>query len=151
MSETVAVAPGALGLSATAERSFAEKLDHLFRTVHPRGRRPFSFEVVAAAITRSGDEPISANYIWMLRKGLRDNPSKHHIEALAGFFGVPPTYFFDEEIARRVDAQLALVVAMRDAGVETIGLRAAGLTPESRQAIAHMADVATGAVARMWP
>ena len=151
MSETVAVAPGALGLSATAERSFAEQLDHLFRTVHPRGRRPFSFEVVAAAIARSGDEPISANYIWMLRKGLRDNPSKHHIEALAGFFGVPPTYFFDEEIARRVDAQLALLVAMRDAGVETIGLRAAGLTPESRQAIAHMAAVATGAVARMWP
>jgi hypothetical protein len=44
-----------------------------------------------------GCEPTDpATYLRQLRKGLRDNPTKRHLEALADFFGVAPIYFFDD-------------------------------------------------------
>lgn len=131
-------------------RSFAEKLEHLFATVHPRGRRPYTLDEVAAGIAQSGDEPISANYIWMLRKGARANPTIKTVQALAHFFGVPPAYFVGEDdLADRVDSQLELLAKMRDAGVASLGLRSAELTPESTAAIAKMIDVASEAMAKM--
>lgn len=131
-------------------RTLAEKLEHLFATVHPRGRKPYTLDEVAAGIAGSGDEPISANYIWMLRKGQRDNPTIKTVEALAHFFGVPPAYFLgDDDLALRVDSQLELLAKMRDAGVASLGLRSSELTPESRAAIAKMIDVASEAMAKM--
>ena len=118
-------------------RTLAEKLDHLFRTVHPRDRGEYSFEEVAEAIRQRGGPTISATYLWQLRKGLRDNPTKKHLEALSEFFGVPVSDFFDDEAAARIDAQLDLLAALRDAQVQHIALRAAGLSPESMHAIAE--------------
>lgn len=132
----------------SGERTFADKLEHLFATVHPRGRRPYSLDEVAAGIAARG-EAISANYIWMLRRGLRDNPTKRHIEALAGFFGVPPAYFFDDAVATNVDSQLELLTKMRDAGVQSLSLRSGELTPEGREAVARMIDVASEAMGKM--
>ncbi|GAB3897852.1 helix-turn-helix domain-containing protein [Kibdelosporangium lantanae] len=120
--------------------SLAAKVDRLFRTVHPRTGREYSFEEVAEAIRESGGPTISATYLWQLRKGLRDNPTKRHLEALAKFFGVPPAYFFDDEAAERIDAELALVAALRDASVRQIALRTAGLSPKSLGAITDMVD-----------
>lgn len=121
-------------------RTLAEKLDHLFRTVHSGSRGEFSFDEVARAVQARGGPTISATYLWQLRKGLRDNPTKKHLEALADFFGVPPAYFFDDAAAARIDAELDLLAAMRDASVKRIALRAAGLSPESLGAIAEMIE-----------
>jgi transcriptional regulator with XRE-family HTH domain len=123
-----------------AEEDLAAKLDRLFRTVVPRGGGEFSFEEVAEAIRAKGGPTISATYIWQLRKGVRDNPTKRHLEALAGFFGVPPAYFFDSAAAARIDAELALLTALRDAPVRQIALRANGLSAKSLTAIAEMVD-----------
>lgn len=123
-----------------SSRSLAERLEHLFRTVHPRGRGEYSSEEVANAIAAQGGPTISATYIWMLRKGTRDNPTKKHIEALSEFFGVPPAYFFDDESAARIEAELATVAALRDAAVHRVALRAAGLSNESLAALAEMID-----------
>jgi transcriptional regulator with XRE-family HTH domain len=123
-----------------AGRSLAEKLDHLFRTVHPRNRGEYTFEEVAAALRAEGGPTISATYVWQLRKGIRDNPTKRHLEALAQFFGVPPAYFFDDTAAERIDAELALLNAMRDASVRQIALRASGLSPKSLNAITEMVE-----------
>jgi transcriptional regulator with XRE-family HTH domain len=120
--------------------SLAEKLNHLFSTVHPHGRPEHSSEEVAEAIGKRGGPTISATYIWQLRKGLRDNPTKKHLEALADFFGVPPAYFFDNEAAVRIDAELELLSALRDAPVRQVALRASGLSPQSLKAIAEMID-----------
>lgn len=111
-------------------RTLAQKVDRLFQTLHPRDRGEFTFEEVAEAIRARGGPTISATYLWQLRRGLRDNPTKKHLEALAGFFGVPPAYFFDEADARRIDAELDLIAAMRDAGVRNLALRASLLTPD---------------------
>jgi transcriptional regulator with XRE-family HTH domain len=75
-----------------------------------------------------------------LRKGVRDNPTKRHLEALADFFGVAPAYFFDDAAARRIDAELALLTAMRDTSVRQIALRASGLSPKSLDAIIEMVE-----------
>src|SRR2546423_11599508 len=98
----------------SAATTLAEKLEHLFAAVHPAGRGPYSNDEVAAAIQEQGGPTISGTYIWLLRKGQRDNPTKKHLEALAGFFGVPVSYFFDDEITSQLAAQLNLLAALRD-------------------------------------
>ncbi len=122
------------------EGTLAEKLDRLFRTVHPRGRGEYSNEEVVEGIRQRGGPAISHTYLWQLRKGLRTNPSINVIEALASFFGAPPSYFFDTAAAARIDAQLELLEAMRDAGVRHLALRASDLSPESLQAITDMVE-----------
>jgi len=120
--------------------SLAERLAHLFEVMHPASRGPFSFKEVSDAIQEAGGPTISATYLWQLRKGIRDNPTKSHLEALAQFFGVPVSYFFDDEHARRIDEQLDLVAAMRDNGVRQVALRSAGLSVASLAAIQSMID-----------
>jgi transcriptional regulator with XRE-family HTH domain len=124
----------------SVDRSLAQKLDRLFTSTRPAGRGELTFEEVANSIRASGGPSISATYLWQLRKGIRDNPTKKHIEALATFFGVAPAYFFDDDVAERVDAQLDLLVAMRDASVRQVALRAHGLSPESLGPIADVID-----------
>jgi transcriptional regulator with XRE-family HTH domain len=112
-------------------RTLAERLEHLFQTVHEAGRREYTNEEVSAAIARDQGERISASYLWYLRTGQRDNPTFRHLNALATFFGVPAAYFFDDAKSEQVEAELALLAAMRDAGVRDVALRAAGLSSES--------------------
>jgi len=120
----------------TAARTLAEKLDQLFRTVRQPGRGEYSFEEASASIRERGGPTISASYIWQLRKGARDNPTKKHLEALADFFGVPPSYFFDEEATVQIEKQLDLLAALRDASVRQMALRASGLSEESISTVA---------------
>jgi transcriptional regulator with XRE-family HTH domain len=121
-------------------RTLADKVNHLFQTVHPAGRGPYSNDEVATAIQDRGGPSISATYIWLLRKGERDNPTLKHLEALAEFFGVPPAYFFDDSATARIDAELEMLSAMRDAGVSALALRMAGLSERSLQPIAEVIE-----------
>ncbi len=123
-----------------ASATFAEKLDRLFRTVRPQGREEFTPDEVSSAIAKRGGPTISSTYIYMLRRGQRDNPTKKHLEALADFFGVPPAYFFDDETAARVNAELDVLVALRDASVRDIALRATGLSSRSLATIREVVE-----------
>jgi transcriptional regulator with XRE-family HTH domain len=124
------------GSETPAGRTLAEKLDYLFRTVHGAAR--YTNEEVAAAIARDQGVSISASYLWYLRTGQRDNPTLKHLTALAKFFGVPTAYFFDDEITGQVEAELALLAAMKDARVRDVALRADGLSAESLDTIRDM-------------
>ncbi|MBE1470558.1 hypothetical protein [Kibdelosporangium phytohabitans] len=64
-------------------------------------------------------------------RGQRDNPTLKHLTALATFFGVPPAYFLDEKVRDEVEGALALINALKDAGIRDVALRAAGLPAES--------------------
>jgi transcriptional regulator with XRE-family HTH domain len=118
----------------------ATKLDHLFGVVRSPGGDEYTFDEVADAIRAQGGPTISSTYLWQLRKGVRDNPTKRHLEALATFFGVPVAYFFDDAQAERINAELALLSALRDAPVRHIALRARGLSTKSLEAIGDMVD-----------
>ena len=120
-------------------RSLADKLDHLFATVHP-AKGEYTHQQVAEAIEAAGGPTISATYLWQLRNGKRDNPTMRHLEALSAFFGVPPTYFFDDDATARIDAELELLASMRDASVRHLALRASGLSKDSLGALADMVD-----------
>jgi transcriptional regulator with XRE-family HTH domain len=120
-------------------KTLAEKLNHLFTVVHPPGRE-YTHEQVATAIEESGGPTISATYLWQLRTGKRDNPTMRHLEALSGFFGVPPSYFFDEDTAARVDDQLELLVALRDDHVRQVAVLANGLSAETLKTITTMLE-----------
>ncbi|MER5183280.1 helix-turn-helix domain-containing protein [Streptomyces sp. NPDC002896] len=120
--------------------TLADRLDRLFTTVHPKGRGPYSYEEVASGIRRQGGPTISASYIWQLRTGAKDNPTKRHLEALSGFFGVKPAYFFDDEESEKIAAELDALAAMRDAGVRSVALRASGLSDKSLKIISEFIE-----------
>ncbi len=122
--------------------SLAHKLNRLFATIHPAGRGEYSPEEVAKAISGKGEGSISPAYIYMLRKGQRDNPTKRHLELLAEFFGVTPAYFFDDEAAERIDQQLELLAVFRDGDIRRLAARASGLSPKSLGGILRMIDAA---------
>src|SRR5512133_194886 len=108
-------------------RTLADKLNHLFRTVRPRGGKEYSNNEVATAIGVSG------TYIGQLKSGVRTNPTKSTIEGIAEFFGVDPAYFFDDSVADQIDANLELLVRLRDAGVTRAAARLVGLSPDMRE------------------
>lgn len=120
--------------------TLAGKLDYLFRQVHPRGRGEFSYREVAAGIERAGGPTVSASYLMYLRKGERTNPSLQHLEALAAFFGVPAAYFLDDTTAADVVRQLDLLGVLRDAGVQSVALRMAELSPDGIAAVTRMVE-----------
>ena len=130
-------------MTDTADQSsLAWKLNRLFHTIHPAGRDEFSVEEVARTISDRGGDTISPAYIYMLRKGQRDNPTKRHLELLASFFGVSPAYFLDETEAERIEQQLDLLAAFRDGDVRRLAARARGLSPASLTGLLQMVDAA---------
>ncbi|GGK82191.1 XRE family transcriptional regulator [Sphaerisporangium melleum] len=120
----------------------ARRLEHLFQTVHPKGGKPYTNVEVAEAINAAaGEKVISQAYVWQLRKGIKDNPTKRHLAALAAFFGVSVLYFFDDEDADNPTAPATkLDLALKDDAVKDVALRAAGLSDETLKTIQDMID-----------
>lgn len=127
--------------SQPQESSLARKIDRLFEVVRRANREPFSNEEVARACRDASGESFSTTYLWQLRTGRRDNPTKRHLEALAGFFQVPAAYFFDDGQAIEIAEQLELLGALRDAGVRSVALRAVALSPESLDTVSDLIDI----------
>jgi transcriptional regulator with XRE-family HTH domain len=80
----------------------------------------------------------------MLRRGERTNPTMRHLQALAGFFGVAPAYFFDEAVTRRTDRDLELLSSLRQLGAKRVALRtvleSAGLSEASQRLVQQVVD-----------
>ena len=124
-----------------SEVDFAARLNRLFELVPGPDGRPFSNEAVIAGLAEHGGPTISKGYLSELRSGKKDNPTLRHIEALAAFFGVDPAYFVaDQDRADEIAEQISTLKALGDAGVQSIALRAADASPESRDLIAAMID-----------
>ena len=96
-------------------------------------------EQAAAALRRSG-AGMSDGYISQLRNGKKNNPSARNLASIAELFGVPVDYFFNAETAAKIDADLRLLVAVRDIGVQGVALRAHGLSPESMASLEGIID-----------
>lgn len=126
-------------------RGFADKLNRLFDQVRSPNGDEFTLEEVVTGIRDRGGpdgSTISTSYLWQLRRGLRMNPTLRHMESIAGFFGVSPGYFLDDEAYRRIDEQLQAIAMLRDQSVHRVATRAAGLSPGSLRAIADMIESA---------
>ncbi len=121
----------------TRRKTFAEKFQFLLDAVrHPSGRQ-YNLTEIAEAINAQGRYQISRGYLSALKEGMKTTPSRECIEAIASFFGVPPAYFQDEEVARWVEEEIRLVAALRNSPVRHISLEAFGLSESSLRVLAE--------------
>jgi transcriptional regulator with XRE-family HTH domain len=117
-----------------AAGSFGAQLQHLVDTVYPRGRKPYSDQEI------SEGTGLSKTAVWKLRTNRTRDPGLANIQAIAAFFGVHPAYFFDQRRAAEIDEQLALLAALRDAQVDGLAMRVAGLSPRGRKMVEAIVD-----------
>ncbi|MCE7009790.1 XRE family transcriptional regulator [Kibdelosporangium philippinense] len=120
--------------------TLAAKIDKLFQIVRRPDGEQYTNEEVAAACREATGESFSATYLWQLRTGRRDNPTKRHMEALAEFFDVPVAYFFDDDQGKQIHAELELLGALRNAEVRNVALRAVNLSEDGLGTINDMID-----------
>ena len=121
------------------KRSFADKLAYLIETVHPPDRGTYSYREIAAGIADHAGA-MTAAHINQLVKGKQPHPRIHHVEALASFFGVPVTYFLDDDVTEKIDDQIAQVSAWRDQEARHIAERVVQLKPRDRIAVTNLID-----------
>lgn len=118
----------------------AERLDRLFETVQPEGR-PFRLREVAEGVNeQAGASLVSVQYLSQLRNGDRRKPSHEVLSALSKWFGVPVTYFSDDETARRTDDELRVLKLMKDAKVRNLAFRAEGMSEESLSLVTELIE-----------
>jgi ESX-1-secreted protein regulator len=121
--------------------TLADRINHLFETVlRPDGSRYSNDEVAATMGTIADGPQISGAYLSSLRRGVRDNPTKRHLEALAGFFSVSPAYFFDDTEFAAIAEELKLLRVLADSGVKRVATRLGGLSPDSLRNIASIIE-----------
>jgi transcriptional regulator with XRE-family HTH domain len=115
-------------------RPLADKLNHLFAVVRRADGAEYYGKDVVAAVRDTGVE-LSASHLSELRRGIKSNPTVRVLQALADFFEVRVSYFFDDPAAvEQTEAELELRAAMRDARVQQMAHRAAGLSATQRAA-----------------
>lgn len=125
-------------IDARAPRTLAEKIERCFITMHPADRGPFTLREVSEGMAKLGASA-SVGYLWNLRTGKQTNVGLDKIQALAKFFHISATYFLgDEKEVDDIDAQMAVVRAMRNPAVRDVALRAGELSPAGLRAIAAM-------------
>ncbi|MGG2460193.1 hypothetical protein ACO0M4_10285 [Streptomyces sp. RGM 3693] len=96
-----------------AEGSFAERLDYLCRN-NPRG--PLSNPQVVRMLEERGLPSFSTTYMWQLRTGRADNPTKRHMDALATLFGVPQDYWSNRATASVVNSMINRLNEFKESG-----------------------------------
>jgi transcriptional regulator with XRE-family HTH domain len=132
--------------------SFADRLNYLIdqyvkhspEHAHRYPKWP-SFEQLAREISERSGRSISHGYLHQLCRGQRDNPTLHHVEALAAFFGVPVTFFTDAGMTAQVIAEYELVTALRDSRIREICLHAPRLDQQGLMAITNLIKNLTAA------
>ena len=120
------------------ECTLAHKINYLFETVRRPDGKPYSNEEVAESINGRGDTTISGTYLWYLRRGDRDNPTKKHLEVLARFFDVSPAFFFDDERSRRIAGESLPAAPPTEA--QRIAVRLDGLSARSLRTVGELLD-----------
>jgi transcriptional regulator with XRE-family HTH domain len=122
-------------------RTLADKLQRLRHLKTPPDGKPPSYEAMARAITQAG-VPITAPHLWALANGKKTDVRMRHLEGLASYFGVPTSYFLDDEVAERLDPQLETLNNLKALGLLDIsvklGREAYGLSPASLDAVLAM-------------
>ncbi|MCZ1006796.1 helix-turn-helix domain-containing protein [Streptomyces lydicus] len=128
------------GAMSRRAETLSDRLNRLFDVVHPADRGPYSNTEVAALMEARGLAKITGTYLWMLRTGRRDNPTKRHLEALAAFFGVPAAYWFDDEVAEATAQELELLQLIRDSRIKNVLMRLSDVSADGKDAVLGLVD-----------
>lgn len=120
---------------SSAGWALKDRINALFDTFYAPGERPPSLDLVVQEITARGGS-MSVGYLSELRTGKATNPRLDHLKALADYFGVPLSYFTDDDASREIAEEMRLLRALRDTQVRSLALRASYLDDETRAALA---------------
>lgn len=118
--------------------TLADRINDLFATHNPPGERPPTLEAVCKAINEQGATSLSIGYLSELRRGEVTNPRMDTLKALADYFHVSVSYFFDDEPESK--AELRLLRAMREKNVTDLALKASELDQETLEHIASIIE-----------
>ncbi len=118
--------------------TLAERIDCLFRSHAAPRSREYSYRNAASALSGQNGLAFSPTYLWQLRTGVKDNPTMRHIEALARFFGVSPSYFFDDELTELPDSEVRLLATSQGDTLRPIAMNLLGLSEGSLQAVLRL-------------
>jgi transcriptional regulator with XRE-family HTH domain len=132
--------PADAGAGPTPECTLARKINYLFETLRRPDGKPYSNEEVAESINERGETTISGTYLWYLRRGDRDNPTKKHLEVLARFFDVSPAFFFDDHRSRAIAGPSVPAPRPADNPARRVAVRLDGLSPRSLHTVAELID-----------
>src|ERR671921_83892 len=111
-------------------RSVAGRLEHLFEVVkNPKTAEPYTNGEVARMTL--GD--LSEEDVQRIRTGAVSDPSVGQVAALAGVFGVEPSYLLDREEPPLLDEEL--VQALRDEDVRAITRESSRLPDGERRLV----------------
>ncbi len=120
--------------------TIAARLDRLFESVRPLGRAYTLREVVEGINQQAGHSLLSVQYLSQLRNGDRSKPSYDVLTAICKWFGVPVTYFSDDEVYQRTEEELRVLGLMQDAGVRNLAFRAAGISAQSLELVTALVE-----------
>ncbi|MFF3916332.1 hypothetical protein ACFYZB_23145 [Streptomyces sp. NPDC001852] len=121
---------------------FGDRLQRLINAMYPDERKRPGYTRLAKEIREATGGSISGTYLWELATGKKCNVTLDQLNVLAQFFGVPAEYFLNTDVAERVEAQLRVAIALRDARVRSIALRADGLSAQALDALLVMVNEA---------
>ncbi|PBC36101.1 transcriptional regulator [Rhodococcus sp. ACPA4] len=102
--------------------TFAERLRHLFDTVHPKDRGPYTQTEVVDMI-RFGGGKMTTGYMSQLLSGKRQSPGIETVRDICGVFHVPLDYFGDEETYEEVKEQIAWIQDLRESENQQVAAR----------------------------
>jgi transcriptional regulator with XRE-family HTH domain len=110
--------------------TFAEKLEFLFEEKRKLDGTQYSpTEVLDATVG-----VLTRVHLWKLRTGKTSNPSIKIVQALADFFGVPPSYFLEENEIKTESTQDNQQEEFQ------VLLRSFGLDKDERKAVLLMVE-----------
>jgi hypothetical protein len=124
---------------ARARRTFADRLDELFRTVVNSDGRLYSTRAAAAALAAL-DCPVSHTHVGKLRRGEAD-PRRSEMQAFATLFGVSLSYFTHDD-GDESDADRRLARALGDPAIQAVAMRMgeADMSAAGKAAVAAMVE-----------
>lgn len=125
----------------TADRrgTIPQRLNYLFETVHAPGSKPYSAASVAEWINANEGE-ISSVYILKILSGERLEPKPKYLKPLAQYFGVPLTFFYDEDPPELDGPALNTTIVLRDERVRSMVARMSRLSPRSQDSLSDIID-----------
>jgi transcriptional regulator with XRE-family HTH domain len=118
--------------------SFADRLNTARETITRPDGKLYTLEEIAEGVRTYTGDTCSKQYIGDLLSGKYTAPTRTKIEGLAHFFGLPPGYFFNDEISERMQEDLKLGAALRKAGVRGLAARMLEVGPEQQDMLTKM-------------
>src|SRR5919107_5089864 len=115
---------------AEGSRGVAGRLEHLFKAVrNPKTGEPYT----NAEVARMSLGDLSEEDVERIRTGAVSDPTVGQIAALAGVFGVEPSYLLDQRKPSLLDEEL--VQALRDDDVRDITRESSRLSDRERRLV----------------